>query len=76
MAGCCACLLNRETARRAVATGPNIPERTTDYDFGEPVGAALVAGETAGEASAGVVSDDDPGDDCGFAGAGDVCGDG
>ena len=46
------------------------PRRLAGYDFGEPVGAALAAGETAGEACAGVV----PGDDCAPAGAGEVCG--
>ena len=43
------------------------------YDFGESAGAALAAGETAGEACVGVVAGDDPGDDCAFAGAGEVC---
>ena len=45
------------------------PKGLAGYDFGEPVGAALAAGETAGEACAGVV----PGDDCAPAGAGEVC---
>ena len=39
-----------------------------------PWGAVLAAGETAGEACAGVVPGDDPGDDCAPAGAGEVCG--
>ena len=43
------------------------------YDFGEAVGAALAAGETAGEACVGVVPGDEAGDDCGPAGAGEVC---
>ncbi len=46
------------------------PRGLAGYDFGEPVGAALAAGETAGEVCAGVV----PGDDCAPAGAGEVCG--
>ena len=41
-----------------------------DYDFGEPAGAALAPGETAGEVCAGVVV---AGDDCVFGGAGEVC---
>jgi hypothetical protein len=45
-------------------------EGLAGYDFGEPVDAALAAGETAGEACAGVI----PGDDCTPAGAGEVCG--
>jgi len=63
----------RKTARRAVITTTNIPENTTDYDFGEAVGAALAAGETAGEASAGVVAADAAGDVCAPIGAGEVC---
>ena len=56
-------------------TGPwlQVARRLPGYGFGEAAGAALMAGETAGEASAGVVTGDDPGDDCGFAGAGEVC---
>ena len=50
-----------------------IPERTSGYDFGEAVGAALAAGETAGEASAGVVAGDDAGDVCAPTGTGEVC---
>jgi hypothetical protein len=45
-------------------------EGLAGYDFGEPVGAALAAGETAGEACAGVI----PGDDCAPAAAGEVFG--
>jgi len=57
--------------------------RAPGYNFREPVGGALAAGdialefgvgETAGEACAGVVPGDDPGDDCAPAGAGEVCG--
>jgi len=51
----------------------SIPQRTGGYDFGEPVGAALAAGETAGEACVGVVPGDAPGDDCAVGGAGEVC---
>ena len=43
------------------------------YDFGEPAGAALAAGETTGEACVGVAAGDDPGDDSAFGGAGEVC---
>lgn len=43
------------------------------YGFGEPGGSALAAEEAAGEACAGVVAGDDPGDDCAFGGAGEVC---
>jgi len=50
-----------------------VTRRLPGYGFGEAAGAALTAGETSGEASAGVVTADDPGDDCGFAGAGEVC---
>jgi len=40
-----------------------------NYGFGEPAGAAVAAGETAGEACVAVVA----GDDCDFGGAGEVC---
>ena len=53
--------------------GRKISKGLPAYDFGEPSGAALAAGETAGEACAGVVAGDEPGDDCAFAGAGEVC---
>ena len=58
-----------------MAAGPwlQVPRGLAGYDFGEPAGAALAAGETAGEACAGVVAGDDPGDDCAFTGAGEVC---
>ena len=48
--------------------GLKIPTKT-GYDFGE----AVAAGETAGEDWAGIVPGDDTGDDCGPAGAGEVC---
>ena len=44
-----------------------------NYGFGEPVGAAVAAGETVGEIFAGVVPGDDAGDDFGPAGTGEVC---
>ena len=56
-----------------MTTGPNLPEKRVDYGFGEPVGTAVRAGETAGEACAGEVAGEDPGDDCGCAGAGELC---
>lgn len=49
------------------------PRGLTGYDFGEPAGAALAAGEPAGEACVAVVAGDAPGDDCAFGGAGEVC---
>ena len=51
----------------------SIPQTTGGYDFGEPVGSALAAGETTGEACAGAVPGDAPGDDCAVGGAGEVC---
>ena len=62
-----------KTSRKAVATRPNIPERTRGYDFGEAVGAAVAAGETADEASVGVVAGDNAGDVCAPIAAGEVC---
>ena len=53
--------------------GYRIKYRRQDYGFGEPVGAAVAAGETAGDVCAAVVPGEDAGDDCGKAGAGEVC---
>ena len=59
--------------RLETPTGPCLQPQVilseVSYDFGEPAGAALAAGERAGEVCTGVVA----GDDCAFAGAGELC---
>lgn len=53
--------------------GKRSREELSSYGFGDPVGAALAAAETVGEACAGLAPGDDPGDDCAPADAGEVC---
>ena len=74
-------LLNPKMARRAVVTG-RISCRAAGYNFGEPVGGTLAAGDMAPEFGAGETAGDDwtgePGGEAtgeGFApAAGEVCG--